>query len=406
MLTSQQALAQYDFANYRVAPDRLTRKQHSHYQSIAERLVEIYSCGIGLTRQQLHRQAEAAFENCDDCPLRRMAALIKLLDDRCHYNTDRGRKAAELRKRLFLEAAKHHPLVEVVSGVFDSEHWAVKHRLAREFKTTWPQLERNLFADVMEFHTLSEFQAYASGAELLARYNVAQVQACLYRAVRMTLWARNDLKSIVRLIKLSRLMHSITRQSDGAYQMTLTGPASLLRTTRRYGVAMAKIIPGLLACRDWNLTALISVGAGQRKLSLQLSSQDGLTSPNPTAEEFDSEVEADLMQKWNAKRLPGWKLEHESELLIHGQKVFIPDFVATQDSGRQVFIEIIGFWTPEYLSAKVETLRQFSNHKILLIAQESARPALDHLSSVARDSILWYKNKISVEGFLAALQNH
>lgn len=404
MLTSQQALAQYDFANQQIVPDRLTRVNHAHYLHISERLLEIYRNGIGLTRQQLHQRAEAVFESCSDCPLRRIAAFIKLLDDASEFETDRKGEAAKLRIQVFQQAAIHHPLVDSVSGVFGSQHWEVKHKIARDMRMLWPELEGKLFSDVMEFHTLVSCDGFVTGHELLARYNVAQVQACLYRAVRMTIWAHTDLSSIVRLIKLTRLMHMIKRREDGCYQFILTGPASGLRATRRYGVAMARIIPGLLACRDWKMSAVISPASGQRVLSLQLTSRDGLSSTNPVADEFDSKVEADLLKKWNEVSLPNWKLARESELLVQGQTVFTPDFVATHDSGRQVHIEIMGYWTPEYLQAKLETLRRFSHHRILIVAQESARSVLNQLPRQIREKILWYKTRIPIDQFQAVLQ--
>jgi hypothetical protein len=68
-----------------------------------------------------------------------------------------------------------------------------------------------LYADVMQFQPLREFVGYPDGAALLSRYNVAQVQAALYRAVSMTVEATDDFKTILRYAKLARLMHEIKR---------------------------------------------------------------------------------------------------------------------------------------------------------------------------------------------------
>ena len=111
--------------------------------------------------------------------------------------------------------------------------------------------------DVMQFHRLKGFEGYASGDELLARYNVAQTQAVLYDAVSMTVWAKEDFKQILRYAKLARLMHTIQRRPDGGYLISLDGPSSVLRETRRYGVAFAKFLPALLACSGWKLNAII-----------------------------------------------------------------------------------------------------------------------------------------------------
>ena len=46
--------------------------------------------------------------------------------------------------------------------------------------------------------------------------------------------------------------------------------------------------------------------------------------------------------------------------------MFVPDFVFRHDDDRSVLLEIVGFWTPEYIDAKLRTLRTFAGHKIIL----------------------------------------
>ena len=129
-------------------------------------------------------------------------------------------------KRSFALAAEKHPLVTSPDRLFESSEQIVKQQIADELGMSWGQIERALFADVMQFHRLKEFEGYASAAELLARYNVAQCQAVLYDAVSMVVWAREDFKLILRYAKLARLMHTIQRRSDGTYLISLDGPTS------------------------------------------------------------------------------------------------------------------------------------------------------------------------------------
>jgi uncharacterized protein len=158
-----------------------------------------------------------------------------------------------------------------------------------------------------------------------------------------------------------------------AYELRFDGPASVLRATRRYGVAMAKFLPALLACRGWRMHAVIQSPRAGWLASLDLSPDDRLTSHLPPPEEFDSDVEAAFARRWGEKR-EGWTLEREGEILHHGQKVFVPDFVFRHDDGRRVLLEIVGFWTPEYLQAKWQTLRLFADRPILLaVAAPAAR---------------------------------
>lgn len=83
---------------------------------------------------------------------------------------------------------------------------------------------------------------------LLSRYNVAQTQVALFDATRMVVHAQADFKKILKRVKFARLMHRIRKVKDG-YEFEFDGPAFLLRNTRRYGIAVATFLPGLLSCR-------------------------------------------------------------------------------------------------------------------------------------------------------------
>ena len=63
MLTSQQALADFDFDRGLVLPDRLTRHAHPHYLPVAEQLLKTYADSVGATRQRVHQRAEAVLNN-------------------------------------------------------------------------------------------------------------------------------------------------------------------------------------------------------------------------------------------------------------------------------------------------------------------------------------------------------
>ena len=81
MLTKQQGLAALDFERGLLVPDRLTRRLHLQYVEYAERMLDGYRSGIGRTRRELHRGVADILATEEDCPVRRVAAFTKLLDD-------------------------------------------------------------------------------------------------------------------------------------------------------------------------------------------------------------------------------------------------------------------------------------------------------------------------------------
>lgn len=400
MLTRQHAIADYDFQSGQVLPDRLTRVSHGHYVDYAERMLRVYRMGVGRTRQQLHRAVWAIFDEEDDCPGRRIEAFCKLLDDVSAYASDSRGRAAALRREVFHLAAEFHPLVRRADRLFDHAESDVKTHVAERLGRPWAEIDDELFADVIEFHRLARFDGYPDAPSLLARYNVAQVQTALFDAVSMAVWTSEDFKTVLRYAKLARLMHTIHRAGPGRYRIRLDGPASVLRETRRYGVAMARFLPALIACRGWRMHAVIRTRRRGWELGLDLQSDDGLTSHLPEPDAFDSRVEESFAGKWGAEPREGWSLVREGEVLHHRQRVFVPDFVFRHEDGRTVLMEIVGFWTPEYLRAKVQTLATFRDRHILLAVAERAKEAMPPLPQEA----ITFKTSLHVNEVLQRLK--
>ncbi len=383
MLTKDLSILEFNFQNLTVVPDRLHRKTHDHYLPVAEELVQIYRDHVGEVRKSLHDRVRRRMQDISDCPTRRIGAFCKLLDDASDYHRDKSGDAAKLRKRVFTMAASQHPLVQRSDALFDHDESTVKREIAAELGIKWPDVEAKLFADVIEFHRLVTAPTELDGAGLLSRYNVAMTQATLYGATSMIVWASQEFKAILRYAKLARLMHSITQHGDD-YVFQFNGPASIVRHTKRYGAALAKFLPGLLSTSKWRMQATI-LGPGNRRFSLRLSDRDGLRS-NGEAEPFDSQLEESFFEAWQATQTAGWALKREARVLHQGQTVFIPDFTLIHDQHGEVLLEIIGFWTPEYLREKVIRLERFRDQaKILLAIAESVDDAIPDLG-IARVS--------------------
>jgi predicted nuclease of restriction endonuclease-like RecB superfamily len=413
MLTSEQSIVEYKAG--RAVPDRLTQKTHRHYRAYAGRMLSVYRDGAGRERRALHRQVEAIFADEPDCPVRRIQAFCKLLDDASTFEDDPGGRAARLRLDIFSRAAALHPLVRDPDRLFEHEEEKVKATLADELDTPWEHIDQALYADVIAFQRLQAFQGFFhrtprtdpmparaaardEAAAFLSRYNVAQLQACLYRAQSVTVTATGDLKTIVRYAKLARLLHEIVRLGPSRYEITFSGPASVLRETRRYGVNFARFLPALLACRGWEMTAVLQT-PWKSRATLCVSDRDGFTSHLPAPQEFDSRLEESLARRFGPAQA-GWQLLREGEILHEHQTTFLPDFTFRHEDGTEVLLEIVGFWTPEYLARKRELLRRFRRHRILLALPESSlRPG-----ATITDNVLTYKTTPKLAPLLAALE--
>jgi len=134
---------------------------------------------------------------------------------------------------------------------------------------------------------------------------------------------------------------------------------------------------------------------------LNLSDKDGFSSHLPEPDEFDSSVEEAFAKKFGTER-DGWQLIREGEILHKNQTTFVPDFVFRHKDGNEVLMEIIGFWTPEYLAHRRETLRKFHKHNILLAIPESslkvdadsAKNVVPYKKAILLKSVMEFLNKL------------
>jgi len=132
---------------------------------------------------------------------------------------------------------------------------------------------------------------------------------------------------------------------------------------------------------------------------LNLSDSDGFTSHLPSPDEFDSSLEEAFAGKFGPER-NGWQLIREGEILHDRQKTFVPDFTFRHEDGAEVLLEIVGFWTPEYLVHRRETLQQFRRHRILIaVPQESLREG-----ARIGENVLVYKTALKIEPLMEVLE--
>ncbi len=403
MLTKEQSIAEFDFQRQIVIPDRLVRRTHGHYLAVVEDLLRIYQDHVGEVRKNLHDRVRRRLQDVLDCPTRRIAAFCKLLDDSSEFENTQSADAARLRKRVFSQAAKSHPLVQTSDQLFDRDEAKIKAEIAHDLGMTWTMIEASLFADVIEFHRLRQAPQDLDATKLLARYNVAQTQAALYPALSMTVWASDDFKIVLRYAKLARLMHSISRNGE-EYVFQFNGPASVLRQTRRYGVSFAKFLPGLLSARHWRMHATV-LGPAKRRFALRLTSRDGLQS-EIHSQDFDSSLEEAFFKDWQQLQTNnesnGWNIAREGTVLFRHQTVFMPDFLLSHPQHGEVLLEIVGFWTPEYLREKANRLRQFRDSaRIVLAISETANQELHELDFLK----VTFKTHLRAKQILALLRS-
>jgi predicted nuclease of restriction endonuclease-like RecB superfamily len=241
---------------------------------------------------------------------------------------------------------------------------------------------------------------------LLHRYNLALAQAVLYDATEMRIRVWDQFDTVFSYVKLFGLMHQIYPvDTDGnrvastdlaaGYEAVLDGPASLFSQSRKYGIRMANFLPALPHCTRWELeaTILVNESIGETR-PFTLDHTAGLETYYSAGNRYDSDVERTLAEKWERANTD-WELVREDDVFDLGAEVMLPDFAIEHPDGRRAILEIVGFWTPEYLEKKLEKIQAVDADNLLVAVSEKLDCSSEDVA-LADDRVLWFKTGIHV----------
>ncbi|MFN3804178.1 MAG: DUF790 family protein [Pyrobaculum sp.] len=201
--------------------------------------------------------------------------------------------------------------------------------------------------------------------QLLKAYNLSLIQALLFKSLYVKTWVPNApkaVKSLVRAVKGLRLMY-IVEEREGGLEFQFDGPVSLFRQTERYGTRLAKLVPYIVALDVWKIEAVVKIG--EKKYRFFENWRDAPPLPREPLDggEFDSTVEREFYRQVG-RVCP---IEREPEVLVVDRRVYIPDFKI-----GDLYVEIVGFWTPDYLRRKYEKLAKVGHPMLILVNEELA----------------------------------
>lgn len=366
-----------------VIPSYITRKQSPHYLQLARTLIDIYNKHLGKARHELD-DTLLEFEG-ERLNYKVVRGLANILDK--HLNTgptDEEKDYEKFREQLFGKVEKYRPVVR--TG--DLLHSKVKDRVIADISPDIGEgdLRMQLYGDLKANHLIRDWESKFSPETLIRRYNLQLAQGILYRAESMTIQLHDSYKVIFKYLKLARLMHRIYPQDNG-YGIYVDGPLSLFSRTIKYGIHLANFLPALLLADTWDMRASIRL-RGQ-DVFFYLTQDCGLHSHYRNANPFDSSVEEMFYKKFQ-KAAPDWHIEREAEIINLGDTVLIPDFTLTSPEGQKYLLEIIGFWTPEYLSQKIKKINAANRDDLVLLVNQQLNCSREDF----RGKVIFFKNRI------------
>lgn len=318
-------------------------------------LVEAYDRFVGHRRRELDEHLRIPLRV--PCPRHKLAIASRVLDRLFPHEPPGPLAPREARDAVFEAAAFGGGRREVLS------------RLADRLGTTPAELDEALFADLPGERRLAPPPEALDPGELALRANLDIAQSLLRRSSCVTIDLTGHARAIIRQAKWVGLIVTV-RSGERGFQarIEVSGPLALFRRTLVYGRALAGLVPQLVWCDAFRLAAELRLD--DRPLQLQLRSGDPIF-PAKAPRKFDSRVEARFFRDFG-RAAPDWDLVREPAPVVAGKTLIFPDFAIRhrRRPGRCWLLEILGYWTPEYVASKLRHLRTAKRRDLILCVDE------------------------------------
>jgi uncharacterized protein len=338
------------------------------------------------------RELEARLRDPLPCesPPRKLRLAIKVLGRLC----PRSRKSAVLPRRarahVFGEAARTSAPPQAV--------WTA---VATSLGVSVEDLQESLFADLPGERIVAAPAQPLSAVELALRCNLAVVQEMLFCATVVRVEVEGNTRVLVRHAKWRGLICAVAeRPSSASTTVEISGPFALFRNTRLYGRALGELVPLLVWCPRFRLQAEC-VFQG-RRLTLQLGAGDPIF-PSSAPRRYDSLLEERFAREFR-RLAPAWDVIREPEPIMTASTLIFPDFALQHrsDPTRRWLLEIVGFWTPDYVARKLALYRSACLPRLILCIDEDRNCAETDLPSGAR--VVRYRRRVEPAAVLRAIE--
>jgi hypothetical protein len=294
------------------------------------------------------------------------------------------------RAAVFLDAARSA-----------AEPAVVLARTAASLGVTADALAESLFADLPGERLVTPAAEPLSPGELALRTNLAIAQGLLFRSTAVRIELEGNARAVVRHARLRGLLCAVVPSGgDRGAALELSGPYALFRRTLVYGRALSEILPRLVWCDRFKLRADCVVGGGEA--ILDLASGDPIF-PGEPPRRYDSKLEERFARDFR-RLAPDWDVVREPEPVRAGDTLVFPDFALRHRAdGRRWLVEIVGFWTREYLERKLARLRAARLSNLVLCVDES-RNCGEEAAAPPSARVVRFQRRVDAAAVLRAIE--
>jgi len=341
----------HDVAGDAILPRYLTARDEPWLAS----LLRIARLHVGRLRRELDGRLRD--ELPAQAPRDAMRLASRVLLDACAREPATGPRPSVVRRMAYAERADSRASREAVVA-------SVARRLAVEPEA----IERSLYADLPAERLLGALPDDMSAADLARRINLRLVQGLVARSGGIRVELEGHARRVVQAATWQGLICTVRGDEEARCVIDVSGPMAVLHATRLYARGLASVVPVLPWCRRFLLQARCLVEG--RELALRID-ESAPIERGAEPRRHDSLLEKSFED--DMRRLaPDWDVLREPRALpVDGTLVF-PDFAIgpRAEPDRRVLVEIAGWWTPEYIEAKLARLRAARCERLIVCVAE------------------------------------
>jgi predicted nuclease of restriction endonuclease-like RecB superfamily len=272
---------------------------------------------------------------------------------------------------------------------------------AEELELSESAMRQALFSDLPSERVLAPLKEPLGPEELALRCNAELIASLLARALRVRIEAHGNVRAVVRHAKLLGLLCQVERGEKEGIHLELSGPFALFRHTRVYGRALASLVPRLAWCNTYRLEAECVLSSEGEVARLVVGAGDPVLHAKRLPA-FDSKLEERFARAF-ARLTSHWEVLREPTAFSIGSALIFPDFeLRHRTTGASWLLEIVGFWTADYIARKLAALREAKIENLVLCIDEARGCSDEELPESAK--IIRFRRAIDAKAVLALLE--
>lgn len=417
--------------------DNNEEEEAERYCQLANQLIKYFENAQKMSESKGHLREKCQLLESEYNDYKLVRGFFTLLERRCVLKNMMGNLDSILIRRLLFEESSKRGL-----ALSDMSRNDIINSVSTSLNLPQVEIKSAMWSDLEENLVVEKFDSL-SATDLITWYNISLMQTLLFRCTNFDVYLKGGVnwKHLLRKVKMYGLMYNLHKISKNEQEQkqqddtnensllmcSLDGPMSLFKMTDRYGTSIAKLLPTILASSYWKINAVIlrKTYDGKKLFKFEMSrdTSSQFLVPLPSKifygsgdSEKESQYDSLLEEKFAADfkmygKSMGWKLTREPDPLIAAEgKAMIPDFLF-EKYGKKVYLEIVGFWTRDYLERKIGKLasifdksttgtetenKNTKNTNMNLLVAINEELSCSEMQSLPKDSVILFKNKVPI----------